>query len=97
MHRGNQGHCRDTESIEAYLMEKIVEEKRIKSYFTHTFYCDDCEKFLLESIEHEDGYYKEPDTFYIQHVKLKGHYCEACGMKRVNDVISYARNRGFEI
>lgn len=63
----------------------------------HTFYCDDCGKFLLSSTECEDGYYEEPRTFNIQHVKLKGHYCDECGLKRVNDVIAYARSKNFNI
>lgn len=63
----------------------------------HLFQCDDCGKFLLESTEYDDGYYEEPKPFYIQHVMLKGHYCEECGRKRVNDVIAYARSKNFDI
>ena len=62
----------------------------------HSFCCDDCGKFLFTSTEY-DGYYEEPRTFNIQRVKLKGHYCDECGLKRVNDVIAYARSKNFDI
>jgi hypothetical protein len=63
----------------------------------HNFFCDDCGKFLLSSTEYDDGYYMKPKEFYIQHVKLKGFYCEECGTKRCNDVIAYARSKNFDI
>lgn len=73
---------------ETYTTDVIIE---------HSFYCDDCGKFLFTSTEYDDGYYEEPRSFNIQHVKLKGHYCDECGLKRVNDVIVYARNKNFDI
>jgi hypothetical protein len=78
-------------------MEKIEEHEITEIQITHEFYCDDCGKFLLKSNEYEDGYYDKPDKYYIQHVKLKGHYCAECGTKRVNKVIEFARENGFDI
>ncbi len=75
-----------------------VEVKEVKSTTKiHHFTCDDCGADLGSYEEYEDGYYKEPKGFYIEHVKLKGHYCKECGMKRVNEVVDFARSKGFNI
>lgn len=79
------------------MSETITEDKIQIIQSTHKFYCDGCGTHLLDSVEYSDGYYEEPKKFYIQHVRLKGHYCEKCGNERVSDVIKYARNKGFAI
>ena len=79
------------------MSEVLKEIEKTDTITNHTFYCDDCGKYLLTSQEYDDGYYEEPRTFNIQHVKLKGHYCDECGLKRVNDVIAYARSKNFDI
>lgn len=79
------------------MSEVIKEIMKSVSTANHIFYCDDCGKYLLTSTEDDDGYYDEPRGFNIQHVRLKGYYCDECGLKRVNDVIAYARSKNFDI
>ena len=78
-------------------MDKITEKENKIITRTHSFYCDDCGEHILDSEEYDDGYIPQPKTFRIQHVELKGHFCEKCGQKRVDDVIAYARSKGFDI
>lgn len=67
-------------------MEK-TENKIIKSTrIVHKFYCDKCGKYLGESEELSDGYYKEYGEYYIDfHIPKddmwyvsKGYLCEKC-------------------
>ena len=78
-------------------MEEINEYETKITEKVHEFYCDDCEKFLMTSKEYDDGWYETPKKFRIQHVELKGHYCEKCGEERVNKVVDYARSMGFDL
>lgn len=78
-------------------MDKISYETRTYEAIKHRFYCDDCGQFIMESIESDDGWYPEPTEFYIQHVKLKGHYCDRCGSRRVDEVLKVSREMGFDI
>lgn len=70
-------------------MEKIEKEIAREEQVYHTFYCDKCGKYLLTSIEYEDGYYCEPNHtkmeiylfgkwFYLD----KGIYCVECEAKK---------------
>ena len=78
-------------------MEKVEETEVTVTHHYHIFYCDDCDKVLLKSEEHEDGYYATPDEYYIQHVKLKGHHCKECAMKRIKKVVDFAISEGFDM
>jgi len=78
-------------------MEKIIEYEIKTTTRTYEYYCDDCGKLIMKSIEFDDGWVEEPKTFYIQHVRLKGHFCKECGQKRVDKVTDYARSMGFDI
>ena len=34
-----------------------IEHKTVYERIVHKFYCDNCNKFIAESVEDEDGYY----------------------------------------
>ena len=65
-------------------MKKIEKQYMKKENIIHKFYCSECEKFLGESIEFEDGYYQEYGNcelaFFFNKTwyKYKNNLCERC-------------------
>lgn len=57
-------------------MEKIEEVPSVD--IVHRFYCDECQKLLMESFEYDDGYYSEPRSLNkrIQIENKKFVYCK---------------------
>ena len=49
------------------MAETIEEVKSVKR--SHIFHCDECQKFIGRSIEHDDGYY-EPHGFGLPIINL---------------------------
>ena len=83
-------------------MEKTNVEKITKEYITHSFYCDECDKFLGTSPEHEDGWYTEMGGFELsfclddEWYKIEKHLCDECKEKVVERVKNSLLNLGFE-
>ena len=79
-------------------MEKTEVKKIEVEEVTHSYYCDDCGKLLLSSVEHDDCYHAEPPRFYLSSgICLEGHYCNDCGMKRIRDALSYLKSNNFSV
>lgn len=78
-------------------MDKTTETKRVITDKWHEYYCDDCGKLLMKCREWDDGYIPEPKSFYIQHVKLKGHHCEECANRRIDEVVKFVNKMGFDL
>lgn len=82
------------EKIEKYTYE--VENKK------HLFYCDDCNKFLGESCEYEDGYYETIGECTIC-INIFGNWmtakkclCNECKEKYFSKVEKKLRELGFK-
>ena len=64
-------------------MEKIEEVYVPRD--KHIFYCDKCNKLIMESIEYDDGYYEEPNFEFKEYndvIKMclgtNIHLCKKC-------------------
>lgn len=82
-------------------MEKIKEiTKEIKG-IQHSFYCDECNKYLGTSEEHEDGWYATYGDFGLK-CYVDGWYriekclCDDCRNKFVNNFRMTLENLGFK-
>lgn len=76
---------------------QIVNTEKI----THKFYCDNCNKFLGESTELDDGYYKEYGK-YMARINLSNkiyetekNLCDDCRSKLQENIINEMRKLGF--
>lgn len=76
---------------------QIVNTEKI----THKFYCDNCKKFLGESIEFDDGYHKRYGE-YEENVhlssgwyKLKKNLCDDCKSKLQENIVKTIKQLGF--
>ena len=78
-------------------MEKIIEYETKTIKRTYEYYCDDCGKLIMSSIEYDDGYVEEPKEFYLRNILLKGHFCKECGKKKISEAENYLRVKGFNI
>ena len=82
-------------------MDKIETKQELVNRDTHKFYCDNCNKFLGESVEYEDGYYKEFGEFYLHFFidhwyELNKHLCNDCRVKLLTDIKQMLKQLGFE-
>ena len=82
-------------------MKKTETKQELIDINTHKFYCDNCNKFLGESVEYEDGYYEEYGEFYL-HIfiddwyKLNKHLCNDCRIKFLSNIKQTLKQIGFE-
>ncbi len=81
-------------------MEKIkIKTEKIN---IHQFYCDNCNKFLGESEEYDDGYvyeigeFKEHFRFAGQWYSLRKTLCEDCQKKLIENIKKSLKELGFE-
>lgn len=86
-------------------MEKIKEKTIKKKEYTHTFYCDCCNKKLGDSIEYEDGWYETIGELelsfnlgedYGYWYKVSKHLCDECRTKYMKNLINILKENGFE-
>lgn len=82
-------------------MEKSKEIiKEIKTY-EHSFYCDECGKYLGTSQEYDDGWYKDIGEFemkfYIDEwYTVRKHLCDECRKNFMEDLKANLINMKFE-
>ena len=81
-------------------MEKVKETiKKVKQY-EHSFYCDDCGKYLGTSQEYDDGWYEEFGEFELK-FHIDGWYrinkclCDDCRKKFIENLKVALKNLGF--
>lgn len=84
-------------------MEK-VETKIIQTEDRrHHFYCDNCGRYLGNTVEHWDGYYAELGKFELQMYvprgwyKLKKCFCNNCKDKFLDNVYASLETAGFKL
>ena len=83
-------------------MEKIRKTTKYIEENKHEFYCDECEKYLGASYEHDDGWYDKKGMFELKfyvdgwyHVKKC--LCDDCIERFIRKVEWNLINMGFEI
>lgn len=79
------------------IKHKTIEKEEIK----HEFYCDECNKFLGQSTEYDDGFYIRygaiehriyaRGNYYV----LKMHLCDECHKKKMNKVFETLEKVGY--
>ena len=83
-------------------MENIEYKSREVKVPIHKFYCDECGKYLGESVEYDDGYYKTYGDYEVNFgfdhpYILKKCLCDKC-VKEKNDQILHAlKDLGFKL
>lgn len=84
-------------------MEKQKVNKIEKDEITHEFYCDDCGKYIDQSIEWEDGYYESYGD-YEQQMFFKGSWwrlekclCDDCKNKYDEKITTMLKEIGFKV
>jgi len=77
--------------------------KEVKAQeITHIFYCDNCKKYLGESVECDDGYYEEYGRYEQScciHKKiydLNLHLCDKCKAIYNKRIVEALKNLGFK-
>ena len=82
-------------------MEKIKKKAVQCELIEHEFYCNNCNKYLGKSIEHEDGWYQEINpveySFFIDGSRytLEGNYCDSCKEKLIQKLVNALEGIGF--
>lgn len=82
-------------------MEKINENEQAITTYTHSFYCDDCEKYLGTTEEDSDGWYDDIGdielSFYVvdKWYKLEKHFCDDCKAKFLARLKGDLEDMGF--
>lgn len=82
-------------------MEKAKEIiKEIKRY-EHSFYCDECGKYLGTSQEYDDGWYKSFGEFEIKFYidewyRIRKHLCDECRRSFIENLKVALKNMGFK-
>lgn len=83
-------------------MEKIKEITKKVEKYEHSFYCDECDKYLGTSEEYDDGWYEKHGEFELKfYVNGNGWYrvekclCGDCIKKFINKVELNLINMGF--
>lgn len=82
-------------------MEKTREIiKEVKQY-EHSFYCDECNKYLGTSKEYDDGWYDDIGEFEMKFYIdgwycINKHLCDECRKSFIENVKVALRNMGFE-
>ena len=83
-------------------MEKVITEIRKKEENKHQFYCDNCNKYLGETQEYEDGYYPKIGEFELSFYLPDGWYkvekclCEECKNNYIDKLRDVLKSIGFE-
>lgn len=84
-------------------MSEIIKPKEITNKVNvHTFYCDECNKKLIESEEDiYDGYYNNPFEEISVHIfdewyGVKLCLCEECKKLYINELIRELKKLGFK-
>lgn len=69
-------------------MERMVRYPKYMNTISHEFYCDMCQEFLGQSVEHEDGWYSKIGDYHLRfHAPEVGwfysdkHLCDSCKHK----------------
>ena len=83
-------------------MEEIIEATFTRK--VHKIYCDSCNKFLLDAMEHDDGYYHNPYevsfSYYHKDEKewysCKGVLCRKCRKEKSDEIITHLKALGFK-
>lgn len=86
------------------MADKIITKVVPKTEYHHSFYCDNCNKLLGESVEHEDGWYEEFGD-YKESIRIsgegefikKGYLCDACRKEFTFSLVNALHNLGFEL
>lgn len=82
-------------------MEKETRTTYQKELIEHSFYCDECGKYLGTSKEYDDGWYKKFGEFELR-VYVNDWYhinkclCENCENKFVSKVRAALKDMGFK-
>ena len=81
-------------------MEKIKEIIREIKQYEHSFYCDECGKYLGTSKEYSDGWYEKLGEFEVKiHIgewhRLKKCLCNKCQCDFVEKMKKDLYNLGF--
>ena len=83
-------------------MEKLEVNKRTVEDVTHHFYCDECNKYIGETQEYDDGYYPELGEFELKFYFLDDWYeinkclCDECREKFLNKILLTLTELGFK-
>ncbi len=84
-------------------MEEIKTKEVKVQEITHIFYCDNCKKYLGESVECDDEYYEQhgeyEQTFYIQNLgryNLRLCLCDKCKTIYDKRIVEALKNLGFK-
>lgn len=84
-------------------MSEIVKKKEVKEIvYTHTFFCDKCEKKIMEDDEYiSDGYYNNPYEQISLHIfdewyGVKLCLCKECKNAYINKLIKELKKLGFK-
>lgn len=84
-------------------MHKIEEIEIVEVKRRHMFYCDNCKKYIDDSIECEDGWFesfgeREQSIFINKKGKyiLKGILCDECYLKQQDEIVNVLSDLGFE-
>lgn len=82
-------------------MEKTKEVIKEVKIYEHSFYCDECGKYLGTSQEYEDGWYKDIGElemkFYIDGwYTIRKHLCGECRKSFISNLKVSLLNMGFK-
>lgn len=79
-------------------MEKIEKIIRTVEDVTHCFYCDDCNKYLGESKEYDDGLYRELGEYELHfgNCYIKKCLCVECREKLIEKIDNALMELGFK-
>lgn len=82
-------------------MEKVEQIKKTIVNNVHHFYCDDCNIYLGDSREYDDGYYPELGSFELSFYlpegwyKVKKCFCEDCKQEYLETVRNMLKDMDF--
>ena len=82
-------------------MEKTATIIKTYTQEEHSFYCDECEKYLGTSQEYDDGWYQklgefELDVYIDDWYRLKKCLCDECEKAYVDSIQTELINKGFK-
>lgn len=82
-------------------METLEQIPKTTVDIIHHFYCDNCNKHIGSSKEHDDGYYEEFGAFDLDFLLPDGRYylsaclCEVCQHKYMETIQGMLQSLGF--
>ena len=83
-------------------MERTTISTRLKEVSSHSFYCDNCGKYLGVTEEYEDGWYEELGECELSFHLPDGRYrdkkclCDDCKEKYLAELSNSLKRLGFE-